>query len=410
MRDSYEEDGEPLAQAGVFQLYDSEGRPLSPDASITRETTELWYRLSRSGGLGPWKLTHWDSKNSPLDNTLKAEMLAAIDAGETVGALKTIVAKHMGIRDASRVIIVARDGIRPGTLNGHHWQVHQMKTSWLCRWLAIDVTPENGYVIFRGLQREYAWYPDAKTVGRMKPVSFLRHYLVTRVLYRVHQHDRSELTGPVSVRLSLGDKPCHHSSREAVRWGATYDFKLPPDVAEAFSIEESWLQRETETCITCLEDKKLSEMPAEVTSGCKHRPTVCKDCLQQWLQSIVETGGWDRMRCPDCAEPMAWEDVKRCALKEMFTRYDALVLRAALAKLPTFHFCLSPKCESGQIQDGACARFACVDCRRTFCLDHHVPWHRGETCEGTLSSCCSFPFSGCLGSRTCSRDSTPTPE
>ena len=53
MRDSYEEDGEPLAEAGVFQLYDSRGRPLSPEASITRETTGLWYRVSRSDGSGP---------------------------------------------------------------------------------------------------------------------------------------------------------------------------------------------------------------------------------------------------------------------------------------------------------------------------------------------------------------------
>ncbi|KAK4035070.1 hypothetical protein C8A01DRAFT_18209 [Parachaetomium inaequale] len=145
---------------------------------------------------------------------------------------------------------------------------------------------------------------------------------------------------------------------------------IPPD-----------LRPNRQQCSTCIEAKKPSEMPGQISPRCKHQPTVCKDCLKNWLQSSIEQGAWDRLKCPDCSEPLEWQDVKQHASDETFTRYDSLVLRAALSEDPTFHFCLSPTCGSGQMYEAKCSRFECVACTASSCLEHSVPWHWGETCE-----------------------------
>ncbi|KAK4152453.1 hypothetical protein C8A00DRAFT_34869 [Chaetomidium leptoderma] len=380
IRRSYKGNEQPLAEAAVYQLYDSKGRPLAPGAKVTGETTEVWYRVSKSqDGLDGWKFSHWgDSDDMPFDKALATKMLAAIGRGVTVGDLKRTVAKHMGLRDANTITLVARDGLRRGSLQGNHWVVRQAKT-WLCRWLSIDVTPENGYVILRGLQKEYVYCPRARDVGKLLPLNSVLEYLVSRVFRYAHPFCKSEVNGQGEVRISLDGEPLN-PRKTMVKWGATYDFELSENLAEIFSAEESWLLKAA-VCSTCVEDKMLSEMPSNITPRCKHRPSVCKDCLQYWLQSRIEAGTWDRLKCPDCSELLEWQDIKRHAVAETFIRYDSLLLRAALMEHPTFQFCLSAECGSGQIQEVKCPRFKCVACRRSHCIEHNVPWHSNETCE-----------------------------
>jgi hypothetical protein len=252
--------------------------------------------------------------------------------------------------------------------------------SWLSRWLAIDVTPGNGYAILRGLHREYVYYPAAGDAGKPKPLHALRQYLLTRMLLGSHPYNKSELTIEGEIQLSLNGKRLDPST-ETVEWGATYDFEVPDDFAEAFSAEESWLPGASEECNICIEGKKLSDMAIKVTSHCEHRAAVCKDCLQRWLQESVEGGSWPRANCPVCEALLDWHDFKRCASKETFERYDKLLLRRTLARDPTFQWCLSPTCESGQMHEKPCPEFRCVACHKEYCIEHRVRWHTGETCR-----------------------------
>lgn len=65
-----------------------------------------------------------------------------------------------------------------------------------------------------------------------------------------------------------------------------------------------------------------------------------------------------------------------------------LATKAALGKIPDFHWCLKKDCGSGQIHDldegtRSCpdTLFVCHRCRGRQCTRHAVKWHEGLTCE-----------------------------
>lgn len=320
----------PLAETAFFQLYDPKGRQLAPDDRLTNETPTIWYRVSRSqDSSDDWRLSHWqDRSDAPLHDSLARAMVEAINSGATVGQLRQRVAEYMGIQDANRVVLVARDGLRRGSLQGNCWEVRQVQT-WLCRWLCIDVNPENLYVVIHGLRREYVYHPNAR-IHKAVSGRALLEYLDSRIFRAVRQHGKSKLRVS-GLSLSLNGSPIGRSM--PVKWGATYNFELSEDDADAFSREESWLLPQSETCSACIEDKKVTEMPTRITQHCKHEATMCRDCLKQWLQAGITDGTWDRLKCPDCSELLGHQDVKRNASKETFDRYDTWMLRAALKEI-----------------------------------------------------------------------------
>ncbi|KAK0731478.1 hypothetical protein B0H67DRAFT_474278 [Lasiosphaeris hirsuta] len=380
IRRRYDDRARPINPLAHFTFY-SEGNILPLDHEITQYSQIIWYRMSRQPGeLEEWKFTHWqDDTHGRLDSKLSKELVEAIEAGATVGQLRRRIADYMGIEDAHRVVLTARGGTRSGLLQGSCWEVRQIK-KWLCRWISIDVHPENGYVVIQGLGREYVYHPDLSYCEQGLELKAIKAYMRTRVFRAVRQHGKSEfdITWP-KIALSHSGKAL--GSFTPVQWGATYTFELPDDAAETFSDEETWLLASTETCTVCIDDKKISELPANVTARCKHKPTICKDCLKQWLESGLESGSWDRLKCPDCSELLTHSEVRRFASRETFNRYDTLSTRAALKDIPNFRWCLSTTCESGQIHDDKCTKFKCAACDTRHCINHEVLWHKDETCE-----------------------------
>ncbi|KAK3341426.1 hypothetical protein B0T25DRAFT_464790 [Lasiosphaeria hispida] len=380
IRRRYEDRARPINPLAHFTFY-SEGGILPLDHEITQDSQTIWYRMSRQPGeLEEWKFTHWqDDTHGRLDSNLSKRLVDAIEAGATVAQLRTQVADYMGIEDPHRVVLTARGGTRSGLLQGSCWEVRQIK-KWLCRWISIDVHPENGYVVIQGLGREYVYHPDLSYCEQGLELKAIKAYMRTRVFRAVRQHGKSEFDTTWSKIALSHDGKCL-GSFTPVQWGATYMFELPDDAAETFSDEETWLLAPTETCTVCIDDKKISELPARVTAGCKHKPTICKDCLKQWLESSLESGSWDRLKCPDCSEILSHSEVRRFASRETFNRYDVLSTRAALKDIPNFRWCLSTTCESGQIHDDKCTKFKCVACPARHCIKHEVLWHKDETCE-----------------------------
>ncbi len=99
--------------------------------------------------------------------------------------------------------------------------------------------------------------------------------------------------------------------------------------------------------MVCCDDKRITEMPLRITAACRHSPTLCKSCLQHWIQSSLDDLSWDRLKCPECPELLKFEDVKRFAASDVFERYDRLATRAALKEMRNFRWCLGANCESG---------------------------------------------------------------
>lgn len=365
----------------VHFIFYADGQTLKPENEVGKDRPVIWYRMTKTlGDLDTWKFTHWqDETNGRLDTALSDQLAKAIDEGATVMQLREKIGEFMKIDDPHRIVLTARDGMRQGLLQGSHWEVSQIR-KWLCRWVSIDVNPPNGYVIIHGLGREYVYHPDMRNFERGMEIRAIQSYLNHRLFRAVCLSGRSEfeLTYP-NIRLTIDGSSV--TSSTPLRWGTTYDFQIPDDVAEVFSEEETWLLKPTETCAICLDEKRITEMPIKITKGCKHKPALCKDCLKQWLQSSLERSSWDRLKCPDCPELLKYSDMKRCASKDTFDRYDTLATRAAVEMLPNFRWCLSSTCESGQIDADECPKFKCQACQAKHCTKHNVPWHKGETCE-----------------------------
>ncbi|KAK3941518.1 hypothetical protein QBC46DRAFT_258409 [Diplogelasinospora grovesii] len=383
-----------IPETAHFRFY-SEGKELGLEDGITRNHAVVWYRVTRNKpGSGDdseeltWKFTHWqDETHGRLESALSSELARAIDSdGVTVGQLRQRIADHLGIDDAYRVVLTARGGTRAGLLQGNCWEVRQIKKHWLCRWISIDINPATSYVVLKGLGREYVYHPIPSYFEGGMELKDVKRYLEMRVFKAVvqygHGHLKSEFNTPWTQFAFKSEDGNYLGSFTKVQWGATYTFEIPQDAAEIFADEETWLLRATETCSVCIDDKKISELPVKITEACKHQATICKDCLKQWLQSSLESGGgWDRLKCPDCPELLKYADVKRYASRQTFDRYDVLATRAALKDIPRFRWCLAPECESGQIHDDKCPKFKCAECRATSCVTHDVLWHKGETCE-----------------------------
>ncbi|KAK3300893.1 uncharacterized protein B0H64DRAFT_26255 [Chaetomium fimeti] len=381
IRKWYDREDQRLATRSLFRFYDSKGKQLDFTPEITSDETEIWYSVSKSERhFSSWKFSDWaDREDRALDVLLAAEILSSIGAGVTVGELRQTVADQMGIQDANRVALIVRDGMRPGALQGNHWCLGKLKT-WLCRWISIALAPERGYVILRGVHGVFVYHPRRIQVGTRMHLSSVADYITTRVFQSPYPCRMSELSGQSDLELDL-DGTMQNPRTATVKWGATYDFRLSHNLAEAVILEGPWTMETTKQCSICIDDKSRDEMPVQITPRCTHQPTACKDCLGEWLRSSIERGAWDRLHCPDCPEVLSWQDVKRHAPEGTFNRYDTLVTRATLTKDPTFHFCLSPACGSGQMYEAACPRFECISCQASSCLHHRVAWHTDETCE-----------------------------
>ncbi|KAL2270176.1 hypothetical protein VTJ83DRAFT_2360 [Remersonia thermophila] len=415
------------SRTAVLTLYDSYCRQLPRSSSAILRIDHpitTWYQLSVGDQPLRWKFTHRsDRRDRSLEGPFWDHLRQAIDVGETVSDLKKRIARGMGLADANRVNLTVMDGIRRGTLHGNHWTLYHLRATWLCRWLAIDTAPSHGYVILRGFAgAEYVWYsppsssPEQAALPPPPTAGFLCEYLAARVLRRVHRWDRTAIApGPVGVRLwrlRRGGGREEVCGGDAVRWGAAYDFELvDQEVVRVFLQEEAWLQREDRTCRLCFETRRRADMVLwRVARGCAHGRAhggggsghkddsyddddgddnddeednaCCRECMAQHLRITLDSAGWERLRCPMCNAAMGWEDVRACAPRDVFERFDGLLTRAALGGLEDFHYCLGPGCRSGQVQDGAaCPRFVCVACRHRHCIRHGVPWHEGETCE-----------------------------
>lgn len=368
-----------IPETSTIRFY-AAGRELAPDEVVDRHRL-IYYRVLKARDKeSTWKITHlYEWSGSRLDPDLVNEVIRHIDAGNTLGQLRSMLAKRMAIEDANRIVVTARDGLRQGMLQGDMWEVRQIK-GWYCRRLAIDVCPVHAYVVVSGSGRRYIYHPPHPFPQKGVDVRHVKEWIEAKLLKNVHRLDDSKLRVDRS-QINISRDGRRLSNIRVVIWGGTYQFELPRDMDEAFAAEEEWLLPANETCNVCSDDKKVTQLPVRITTACEHKPSICKDCLTQWIHSSMETLTWDRLKCPECPQLLKFDDVRRHASREDFSRYDVLATRDAVKSIPNFRWCLSTSCESGQIHDPTCQRFKCTACKAKHCVQHEVPWHTKETCE-----------------------------
>nr|OQO23940.1 hypothetical protein B0A51_11069 [Rachicladosporium sp. CCFEE 5018] len=135
------------------------------------------------------------------------------------------------------------------------------------------------------------------------------------------------------------------------------------------------------SCIVCDDDKLPFLFPAlTVSASCTHESLTCKDCLQSWLTSELDSKGTESIKCPECPAVLTPEDFLRCAPLDLAQRFDRLLTRLTLSALPGFAWCLAAGCDSGQVNVENASYMKCAACSHEVCLSCKVKWHQGKTC------------------------------
>ena len=136
-------------------------------------------------------------------------------------------------------------------------------------------------------------------------------------------------------------------------------------------------------CVVCAETLRAPRFPeTQITETCTHAPNTCLGCIQQHIETQLETRMWDRLSCPECPAPLMYANVERYASQGTFQRYDLLAMRHGICSDPDFRWCTAPECSFGQVHLDAAesSLMICNSCRSLSCFTHQIPWHEGMTC------------------------------
>ncbi|KAI1440877.1 hypothetical protein F5Y02DRAFT_324638 [Annulohypoxylon stygium] len=359
---------------------------------IPKEATPLvplLYRLIEEGDDGALRIS-WRRQKSKLRKHEFKIIGKEIEAGRSVGNIREAIAdllrsnsddRGLAVEDANQIVIKAVGGVREGSLQGNSWEVRKVDT-WFCRYLEFDIVPADAYFVLRGFNEEYVCQKPYLTSHGYADAQRLKQWLRDKVLASIYTHiSRHRTINVEDIKFTYRGKLVKR--RNHIRPGETIDFDVPRVVEDRYVNAEAPLVPLTDTCIVCSDDKRVSEMPnrRRVTLSCEHDSNMCKECVGAWIASSMDTVTWDRLKCPECSQLLKYENVRAFASRDVFERYDRLAVKSFLSNLPDFVWCLNPGCDSGQIHPAGCEKARCFECKRSLCVRHNVPWHKGETCD-----------------------------
>ncbi|KAI1799705.1 hypothetical protein F4811DRAFT_76711 [Daldinia bambusicola] len=368
----------------------SDNKRLDEIDRIPQDNGLLLYRVLRNGDDGSFRIV-WRGNNIKLRKLQREEIAREFTTAKSVGSIRQSVAnllrdtnkaKEYLVQNANQIVLETEGGLKQRPLEGNSWEARKV-TTWLCRYIVISMKPADGYYVLRGFNEEYVCHkPCVNNRGYVDSLK-LKSWLKNEILSAVYSDNklRRRHINMEDIKLTYNGKTITRTNH--IRPGATIDFEVPRSIEDKFIRAESWLVPPTETCVICCEEKRVSEMPnrRKVTAACEHDAATCKGCLGRWIGSSLERTTWDHLQCPECSELLKYEDVRAFAPREILERYDMLATKALLASIPEFMWCLYLGCESGQINAAGCAKAKCQECKRSLCVRHKVPWHKGETCD-----------------------------
>jgi hypothetical protein len=140
-------------------------------------------------------------------------------------------------------------------------------------------------------------------------------------------------------------------------------------------------------CNLCASNGNECEIPLDkVTSRCESTRTVCERCMERHILQCVEKSHF-AISCVcvsrGCSQVLGFEDVRKYASKELFSRYDQGLLHSVLERNPEFCWCARAGCGSGQLHIRRAQHpvMRCHACSFKTCFTHHCEWHQGRTCR-----------------------------
>jgi hypothetical protein len=196
---------------------------------------------------------------------------------------------------------------------------------------ARDYTAEQEYDADR-LQAEVESYrPNVYSHLPRWRTRQLQNELRVLTAYSNHwQSIHSPIYPPVDRRIpSLNMEELKEASSDVIRqrtsdqrWKESRASLLNALHAQQQQLNELVSPKRTFECAVCGDEKRRREFPDLITEECRHSVNCCMDCLEQWIESQLESQGWDRIKCPDssCNKLLRRTDMKECASPEAYAR------------------------------------------------------------------------------------------
>lgn len=313
-----------------------------PDLEIKESDTVMLYRddkiLQRTGRVGSSTApiqyhVFRDLRNEPTRSTralttsstptdIGEEYVASLPlprfgSGDitTVAEIRHTYARMNGIDDPNTLILRLVGGLRTGPLEGNDWQYGKI-AEWLPEDIVVTRLLRPSYLVLRGYGKEYL-YQDPCAGGDSFGAGGIKRWLTNKLIRRVHPTLETQISvSAFDISLYVGERLLSRDT-SLVEWTTEIEFRLPPDVEKAFTTEEEWLCPTLE-CDVCGETVPYE--PPQVSANCAHEPSVCTPCVHRWVSKCLIDDGWNKARCPECSEPLAYHEVKAFASKEAFER------------------------------------------------------------------------------------------
>uniref|UniRef100_G3MS40 RBR-type E3 ubiquitin transferase n=1 Tax=Amblyomma maculatum TaxID=34609 RepID=G3MS40_AMBMU len=148
-----------------------------------------------------------------------------------------------------------------------------------------------------------------------------------------------------------------------------------------FNVEEKRrvFSRQWLTCQVCLTCKLGTEF--ELVVGCDH--PFCRECLQQFVRTQIESGSATQLRCPqpDCRNEFVPTQVTALVGEELGARYEERLFNACVDAQDDMTFCPRLPCQRAVVMDPDAPTATCSSCHFSFCVLCRKAYHGVEPCK-----------------------------
>lgn len=126
-------------------------------------------------------------------------------------------------------------------------------------------------------------------------------------------------------------------------------------------------------CLVCQED-----IDQAIHLECGHA-VACDNCLIQWFTSEL-TSRKLPLGCMMCKYPVSRDVLESILPNDLFLKYDQLEAEQLAEREWVMFYC--PNCRAVMSADNnENKHIVCLDCKKHFCLQCKVEWHKKSTCE-----------------------------
>lgn len=141
------------------------------------------------------------------------------------------------------------------------------------------------------------------------------------------------------------------------------------------------LEGKTYECTICADEYTIEDF--YTVDDCDHR--VCLSCMKGYVESKISDRDIQNIPCPmgpNCKSVVSFDQVRHVLPRQVFQKYDAMLLDVTLENEPTCRFCPRPGCGTAMLGDSKRPMMICPrdGCNFAYCFNCREAWHADASC------------------------------